>query len=101
MDGDEPKAATSKDKKPVLDATKLHVKLFSPYKTYFDDDAKSISAENDTGPFDVLPRHHNFITLINPCEILINTLEDKEKRIRVSKAVMHVRNNNISVFLDV
>lgn len=84
-----------------LDGTKLHVKIFSPYKVYFDDDAKSISAENDTGPFDILPRHHNFITLLNTCDVIINSLEDKEKRIRISKAVMHVRHNTITVFLDV
>lgn len=92
---------SKKDEVPELDGTKIHVKLFSPYKVYFDDDAKSISAENDTGPFDILPRHHNFITLVNECEILINTLEDKEKRIRITKAVMHVRHNNVTVFLDV
>lgn len=90
-----------KGEKPELDGTKLHIKLFSPYKVFFDDDAKSISAENDTGPFDVLPRHHNFITLLNTCEVIINSLEGKEKRIRISKAVMHVRHNTITIFLDV
>lgn len=82
-------------------ATTVHIKIFSPHKIYFDDDAKSISAENDTGPFDVLPRHHNFITLVKACELLIKTLDDQEKRIRISKAVMHVRRNIITIFLDV
>ncbi len=94
-------SGNKKEVKKVLDGSKIHIKLFSPYKVYFDDDAKSISAENDTGPFDILPRHHNFITLVNPCEILIKTMDDKEKRIRISKAVMHVRHNIITVFLDV
>lgn len=82
-------------------SSKLHVKLFSPYRVYFDDDAHSISAENDTGPFDILPSHHNFITLVNPCEILIRTLSDQTKRVRISKAVMHVRRDKVTVFLDV
>ena len=81
--------------------TKFHVKLYSPFKTYYDDDAKSISAENDTGPFDILPQHHNFITLLNPCEIVIYSVENNEKRIQISKGVMHVRNNKVTVFLDV
>lgn len=92
---------SKKDNKPELSGDKIHIKLFSAYKIFFEGDAKSISAENDTGPFDVLPRHHNFISLVNGCEIVINTLDDSMKRIRISKAIMHVRDNNVTVFLDV
>ena len=42
----------------------LHVKVYSPFQTYFDDSAKSLSAVNQTGPFDVLPEHHKFICLL-------------------------------------
>lgn len=88
-------------KNPALDSTKIHIKLYSPFKTYYDDDASSISAENDTGPFDVLPQHHNFITLLNACEITIISLAGKEMRVKITKGVMHVRNNKVTVFLDV
>lgn len=99
---DSKKVSNSKNNnKPKLADDKIHIKLFSAYKIFFEGDAKSISAENDTGPFDVLPRHHNFISLVNACEIVINTLDNSEKRIRISKAVMHVHDNNVTVFLDV
>lgn len=95
------KKKTDKDSKAEFDiATTIMVKLYSPFKTYFNDEATSISAENDTGPFDILPRHHNFITLLNPCEIDIKSTKG-DKRIKINRGVMHVRNNKVTVFLDV
>ena len=78
----------------------MHIKVYSPYKVYFDEDAHSISAINGTGPFDVLPRHHNFMTLLNPCELLIHTSRGVQK-IQISRGVMHVKADKVTVFLDV
>ncbi len=83
------------DGKPVV-----HIKVYSPFKIYFDDQAFSISAENDTGPFDILPGHHNFMTLLNSCELLIATATEPQK-IKISRGVMHVKADQINVFLDV
>lgn len=86
-----------------LDQSKdtIHVKVYSPFKVYFDDVAKSISAENDTGPFDILPMHHNFMTLLNPCDLVIRTNKQDQKRIRITRGIMHVKANQVIVFLDV
>lgn len=78
----------------------LQIKVRSPFKTYFEGEADSISAENNTGPFDVLPEHHNFITLLNACDLIIR-IADGEQRIRIARGVMHVKENVVNVFLDV
>jgi len=78
----------------------IHVKVYSPYQTYFDDDAYSISGLNNTGPFDILPHHHNFITLLNP-SVLEVQVPNTVKRIRISRGVMHVKADRVIVFLDV
>lgn len=100
----ETKKTDAADKKQAKDefdaATTIHVKLYSPFQVYFDDEAESVSAENDTGPFDVLARHHNFITLLNPCEIEIKA-KTGDKRIKISRGVMHVHRNRVTIFLDV
>ncbi len=86
---------TAKSTKPTM-----HVKVYSPFQTYFDDPAISVSAVNDTGPFDILPKHHNFITLLNAGNITIQT--DREKRsIKIAKGMMHVKADQVIVFLDV
>lgn len=78
----------------------IRAKVYSPFKVYFDDEALSISAVNATGPFDILPRHHNFITLLLPCELLIRTPRGDQK-IRISGGIMHVKADKVTVFLDV
>lgn len=91
------------DGKPDEQASKnntMHVKVYSPFKVYFDEEADSISAVNGTGPFDILPQHHNFMTLLDPCDVIIR-VKDEERKIRISKAVMHVKANQVIVFLDV
>ena len=95
------KGKKAKEPKEELDATAISVKVFSPYQTYFDGNAVSISAENDTGPFDILPRHHNFMTLVNAGEVIIRIADKEEKKIRITRGVMHVRSNKVTLFLDV
>lgn len=78
----------------------IHVKIYAPFKVYFDDEALSVSAVNETGPFDILPRHHNFMTLLTPCVITVRTTRGEEQ-ISIQRAVMHVKANAVTVFLDV
>lgn len=78
----------------------MQIKVYSPFQIYFDDAAKSISGSNETGAFDILPGHHNFITLLNAGELTIRT--DKEKRtIKIARGMMHVKSDRVIVFLDV
>lgn len=79
----------------------MAVVVHSPFRTYYDGPAFSVSAENATGPFDVLPKHHNFITLLSPCDIVIRTLKKGEQKIRISGGIMHVKADRVVVFLDV
>lgn len=102
----EPPKKLSKEEQKAQDeefkkATTIHVKVYSPFQTYYDDEADSISAENLTGPFDILPQHHNFITLLIACELDIKSTKGGDKKIKINKAVMHVRRNIVTVFLDV
>ena len=85
----------AKDGQPTM-----RVKIYSPYKVYFDGEALSVSAESATGPFDILPKHHNFITLLEPCDAVVRTTKGEET-IRISGGVMHVKADDLVVFLDV
>ncbi len=78
----------------------MYVKVYAPFHTYFDDVADSISAANDTGPFDILPQHHNFMTLLNTCDIIVRT-GDREEKFTISRGIMHVKADRVIVFLDV
>ncbi|HEX8763066.1 MAG TPA: hypothetical protein VF733_04900 [Candidatus Saccharimonadales bacterium] len=83
------------DKTPTM-----HIKVYSPFKVYFDEVGESISAVNATGPFDILPRHHNFMTLLSPCELIIRS-QRRDEKIRISGGLMHVKADRVTVFLDI
>ncbi len=80
--------------------TLKQVKVYSPFRVYFDGPAHSISAANKTGPFDILPGHKNFMTLLDPCEVSVRT-DKGEQRFTIARGIMHVRRNLVTVFLDV
>lgn len=81
--------------KPVM-----AVKVYAPFQVYFEGNAYSISAVNDTGPFDILPRHHNFLCMLVPCSLKVQS-PDGEKIIKIHRALMHVKADRVAVFVDV
>lgn len=89
----------AKQDKPT-DEKSMYVKVHAPYRTYFDGQALSVSAVNDTGPFDILPKHHNFMTLLSPCTIIIRT-DRGDEQIAIQRGIMHVKANQATIFLDV
>lgn len=89
------KGLLSKEK-PLMD-----VKVYAPFQVYFEGRASSISAENEAGPFDILPKHKNFLCMLVPCTVRIVTDEDETKLVRVNRALMHVKADRVVVFVDV
>ncbi len=83
------------------DESIMHVKVHAPYKTYFDGEAVSISAVNDTGNFDVLGKHHRFISILAKGDIVIRKPDGEKETISIQQGVMHVKSNEVVVFLDV
>lgn len=92
-------AKTAAQTKPA-DNKHMFVKVHAPYKVYFADQALSVSADNETGPFDILPGHHNFMTLLSPGNVIIRT-DRGEETITIDRGVMHVKKDQVIVFLDV
>jgi hypothetical protein len=79
----------------------MRVKIHSPFHEYFDAPAQSVSAENATGPFDILPHHHNFISLLTPCDVVVRRTDQDDRRFRISGGMMHVKADQVVIFLDV
>lgn len=95
----EPEAISGNDAF-TTNGTSMYVRIYAPFKTYFDGEAESVSAVNDTGPFDILPRHHNFMTLLSPCDIVVRTNKGEDK-VTITRGIMHVKADKVVVFLDV
>lgn len=87
---------------PRLDPNKpiMAAKVYAPFKVYFEGDIYSMTAENAVGPFDILPRHHDFLCMLVPCTLTLQTLHGEQK-IKISRALMHVKSDRVVVFVDV
>jgi hypothetical protein len=91
-----------KEELPPPPEGQMHIKVYSPFKTYFDSLGTSITAENDTGVFDILPGHHKFLTLLSACEIKIQAANEAEgESVKIDRGIMFVKEDRVTVFLDV
>ena len=64
----------------------------------FKDKVKAVTSYNEKGPFDILPEHENFISLINQ-HLVVHTMDGKENEIKVETAVIKVYKNEVHIFL--
>ncbi len=78
----------------------LNVKFISPFETFFEGSAQSVSASDISGPFDVLPGHNNFVGLLTSGDVKIVST-DGPKSIGISKGIIYVFNNQVEVFANV
>lgn len=82
-------------KKPTM-----AVKVYAPFQIFYEGEAYSISGLNRVGPFDILPHHHNFLSILMPCKLVIEA-PDGQHVVKVSRALMHVKADRVVVFVDV
>lgn len=74
--------------------------IFSPFETYFEGPALAISAENATGPFDILFDHEDFLSLLVPCTVRVQTPQG-DKEFPLQRGILQVSNNTVWLFANV
>ncbi len=78
----------------------LNIKVRSREGLIFDGRAYAISSTNDVGPFDILPLHANFVSVIQSF-LIITLVDGSKKHIQVDKGIIRVRENNADIFLGI
>jgi F0F1-type ATP synthase epsilon subunit len=78
----------------------LRVEVRSRQGLVFEGDLYAVSSYNTKGLFDVLPRHTNFISMIQK-KVTLRQLDGRTDEIGVENGVMMVENNKVMVFLGV
>lgn len=68
--------------------------------TMFSETAKAVSSYNDKGPFDILPEHENFISIIKQ-KIIIHKLDNKTQEFKIDNGVLRVYKNNVNIFIGI
>jgi F0F1-type ATP synthase epsilon subunit len=88
-------------RQPDANQPTMHVKVYTPFKVYYDGAAMSVTANNQVGPFDILPHHRNFITLLGQGDVTVRVPGKSDLVLPIAKGIMHVRSDDVKVFLDV
>ncbi len=86
--------------KEAEQAPRFRVKIFSPYQTYYEGEAVSLSASNRTGPFDILPGHINFFSLLTGGQVILNT-GFQQLEFQIARGVLRVDHDALTLFADI
>lgn len=82
-------------------ATSLTVIARSPFNVYYEGPALALSAVNKVGPFDILPGHADFFSVLSAGEITIEVKEDIEPiSFMINNGIITVRDNEVLLFVD-
>jgi F0F1-type ATP synthase epsilon subunit len=83
----------------TLSAEKIHLIVRNRTQILFNENVKSVSSRNDTGVFDVLPEHANFISLITS-PLSIRRLNGQKHEITFANGLLKVKDNEVRCYID-
>ena len=79
---------------------RFKLKIFSPYQVYYQGEAISVSAQNRTGPFDILAGHINFFSLLTGGTVVLNT-GFQRLEFQIARGILRVNHDEVTLFADV
>ncbi len=85
--------------KETFDVSVLNVIARSPFHVYYEGPAEIVSALNKVGPFDVLPGHADFFSVLKPCDVTINT-KSEPVIFHINSGIITVRDNEVMLFAN-
>lgn len=82
-----------------MTAMKLNVSVKGAEKVLWEGEADSVSSANSQGPFDILPLHSNFISVIENKPIVIRIAKEK-KEYSFPFSVIYAHTNKVQIFTN-
>jgi F0F1-type ATP synthase epsilon subunit len=78
----------------------IKVKISTPTDVLWEGEAESVSSINSQGPFDILPKHANFVTLVQGEPISVRS-DQRERQYSFKNAVIHTDKDSVRIYGDV
>ena len=78
---------------------KLQVSIKATDKVLWQGEADSVSSTNSQGPFDILPYHSNFISVIENKPIIVRSGKEKNQY-NYSFSVIYAHSNKVQIFTN-
>lgn len=91
----------SNEIKPMRNESKktIHLTVRNRIQILFNDEVKSVTSKNDTGIFDILPEHSNFISLVSS-PLIIRKPNGEKKEITFTNGLLKVKDSNVHCYVD-
>ena len=74
--------------------------ITNPERIFFEGEAYSLSSANNSGPFDILPNHAHFISLLNDATVEVVDKDNKKLAYKISRGLISAKDNSVRVFVD-
>jgi F0F1-type ATP synthase epsilon subunit len=78
----------------------LSVRVNSPDRVLWEGTAVWVSSKNSQGPFDILPLHSNFVSILENEKIRINT-GTEIKEYTFPHSVIYVHSNHVYIYTNI
>lgn len=79
----------------------LSVRIDSPEKTIWEGKAASVSGTNSQGPFDILPQHASFITIVEKTPLTVRTDNGEALKFSFDRCVIHTHKDAITIYTNI
>lgn len=73
----------------------------APFTVHYEGPAEALSAVNRIGPFDILPGHADFFSMLVPCEVIIDIANKEPVKFPIQNGILTVRDNAVMLFVDI
>jgi F0F1-type ATP synthase epsilon subunit len=78
----------------------INIIIMSPNEIVWEGSARALSSLNKEGPFDILPNHANFMTLIKDTDVTVLLLDGKNTRtFTFEQAVLFFKENTAKIYI--
>ena len=78
----------------------LNVIARAPFTVYYEGEATAVSAMNQVGPFDVLPGHADFFSVLEPGQVVVEIPNGDPVSFDINAGIITARNNEVHLFVN-
>lgn len=78
----------------------LNVIARAPFTVYYEGPANAVSATNQIGPFDVLPGHADFFSVLEPGQVAIEIENGDPIIFDINAGIITARGNEVHLFVN-
>jgi F-type H+-transporting ATPase subunit epsilon len=78
----------------------LQIIARAPFQLYYEGPATVVSAVNPVGPFDILPGHADFFSVLVPCQVIIEPPEGEPVTFDITTGIVTAQDNDVNLFVN-